>query len=81
MAGRSYCSSVTSYECEAPAGIRGGGGYAGLPGVRRSALLTCGYCGEPVCKQCSTEVDGKPVCDSHSEGELLDWIGPLDTLT
>lgn len=78
--GRSYCSSVTSNSCEAPAGLSTGGGLAGLPGVRRSDLLTCGYCGEPVCRECSSEVDGQSVCESHDEQELLWWVGVPDTL-
>lgn len=73
--GRSTCSAVESSECEAPAGYRTGMGTYSVPGVRRADLLTCGYCEEPVCRPCSSEVDGKPVCLSHHEEELLWWMG------
>lgn len=73
--GRSYCNDVSSGDCQAPAGFRTGGGFASSPGVRRADLLTCGYCGEPVCARCSSEVDGKPVCLGHDEEELLYWMG------
>ena len=71
------CAAVEAYDCEAPAGFRTGSGTATSRGVKRSLLLTCGYCGEPVCSKCATEVDGKPVCLSHNENELLMWLGPL----
>ena len=70
---RGYCAAVESYECEAPAGYRTGMGSASAP--QQTGLLRCGYCGEPVCSKCSSEVDGKPVCLTHSEAELLDWMG------
>ena len=73
--GRSFCSAVESNECQAPAGVRSGAGYASMSGVRRADLLTCGYCGEPVCGPCSDEIDGKPVCLSHSEVDLMLWMG------
>lgn len=73
--GRSYCSAVDSYDCLAPAGMRTGMGHAALPGVRRADLLTCGYCQEPVCNNCQSEVDGKPVCLGHDEQELVWWLG------
>lgn len=73
--GRSFCSDVSSGACQAPAGYRTGSGTASASGVRRADLLTCGYCGEPVCRECSSEVDGKPVCLSHDETELLWWMG------
>ena len=82
--GRSFCSDVSSQDCAAPAGLRGGMGYASLPGVKRSELHTCGYCGEPVCSACSGEMEPpaffksqRPVrvCLGHNEDELADWLG------
>lgn len=73
--GRSTCTSVSTYDCLAPAGYRVGSGFASAPGVRRSDLHTCGYCGEPVCNNCKTDfADAGVACDSHSEDELLDWL-------
>ena len=71
---RGHCSAVTAYDCEAPAGYRaGGGGVFSCP--QKTGLLRCGYCEEPVCRRCSTEVDGKPVCATHPEEELVWWLG------
>lgn len=82
--GRSYCSAVESYECQAPAGFRNGRGSAGLPGVRRADLLTCAYCGEPVCAKCSDTMTPPaffkdqtpvPVCLNHPDDEVAEWLG------
>lgn len=70
---RGHCSVVESYDCEAPAGISAGGRSASLP--QKTGLLRCGYCWEPVCSKCSSEVEGKPVCLSHTPEELYDWLG------
>lgn len=72
--GRTYCAAVESNDCEAPAGFRTGAGHASLPGVHRDDLLVCGYCGERVCRPCSNEVDSQPVCLSHDESELMEWM-------
>jgi len=75
--GRSYCDAVWSYECLAPAGFRSGLGVGSCPGVRRSDLHTCRYCGEPVCENCSSDHDGLGrVCDSHQPEELPGWVQP-----
>lgn len=82
--GRTYCRSVTSYECEAPAGIATGRGTASLPGVHRDDLRTCAYCGEKVCAKCSDTIvppeffsdqSPVPVCLDHDDGELAYWLG------
>jgi hypothetical protein len=82
--GRSFCTDVSSYECEAPAGIRTGRGTAAMPGVKRSDLHTCAYCQEAVCGACSDTMtppasfkDQSPVrvCLSHAEHELAHWLG------
>lgn len=79
-----HCSAVTANTCEAPAGIAIGMGSASLPGVKRSALLTCGYCGEPVCSQCSDmmtppaffdDQSPVPVCETHNDNEIAQWLG------
>lgn len=80
MTGRSFCASVESYDCEAPAGFRvGGSGYIRGSGVMKSTLHVCGYCWELVCGPCSTPMEnyqGKQVrvCLGHSEYELVDWL-------
>lgn len=82
--GRSYCAAVESNSCQAPAGFANGMGHAALPGVRRADLLTCAYCGEPVCRACSDTMTPPeffrdqtpvPVCLSHPEDHLADWLG------
>lgn len=82
--GRSFCSAVESYDCEAPAGYRSGAGYFAASGVKRSDLHTCAYCCEPVCGPCSDTMtppaffkDQRPVrvCLSHSAEELSVWLG------
>jgi hypothetical protein len=70
---RGYCNAVESSDCEAPAGYRTGRGSVGLP--QRTGLARCGYCDEPVCGPCSTEVDGQRVCLTHDETELALWMG------
>lgn len=71
---RGYCIAVESPDCEAPAGFQvGNSGYAEAP--QRTGLARCGYCGEPVCGPCSTEVDGQRVCLTHDETELALWMG------
>lgn len=71
--GRTHCAAVVSNDCEAPAGMRaGGGGFASLAGVHRDELHVCWYCGERVCAECSTDFPelGR-ACDSHEPEELL----------
>ena len=70
---RGHCA-VVGHECEAPTGYAiGGRGRAALP--QQTGLLRCGYCEDAVCRRCSTEVDGRPVCLNHQEEELAIWIG------
>lgn len=77
--GRSHCAAADSYACEAPAGYRSGTGWAAAPGVKRSELHTCAYCGEPVCTECSSELTGdlagKRACVTHEDAEIARWLG------
>ena len=82
--GRTYCTAVTSPECQAPAGYGTSAGTARLPGVRKDDLLTCAYCGEPVCGPCSRFVRppvflrdpaSVPVCREHPDEDLSVWRG------
>ena len=73
--GRSHCIAVDSYDCLAPAGFRTMHGSAAAPGVRAADLYECGYCGEKVCHECSTDFgDLGRVCTTHSDDETADWI-------
>lgn len=77
--GRTYCAAVESYDCEAPAGFRNGSGWASSPGVHRDELHVCAFCKERVCGPCSTEFPGEgKVCNTHEDGELLDWIRQVE---
>lgn len=65
--GKATCC-VVEVGCEAPAGLRVGGGVASLPGVR--GLHVCTYCGDPVCKSCSKPVERGRACSVHSVEEV-----------
>jgi len=43
---------IANQFCTAPAGIKVGGGIADLSGISKADYV-CGWCDEPVCKECS----------------------------
>lgn len=65
--GRSHCGVVYDNDCLAPPGFGNAGGWADLPGVRRTDLHTCHECGDAVCHTCATKRGRHWICRSHIE--------------
>jgi formylmethanofuran dehydrogenase subunit E len=59
MSKANYCH-VADDRCAAPAGIRVGNGI--WHGDKKTKL-ECHRCGLPVCRKCSSIVDGKRICN------------------
>ena len=70
MEEREHCS-VANDNCVNPAGYGTYGGYSEEP---RRTRVRCAYCGEAVCRNCHTKVDGAWYCTTHFEEGDLVWL-------
>lgn len=77
--GRTYCASVTSIDCLAPAGYGNSRGTASVPGVRKADLYECAYCCEPVCQKCAVVFGDRYACALHDPEQVRAWLGLNET--